>query len=76
MSNKKTFYGSSVSKTSDWKYRVNFSCISTDTYERNHTSKRGFEKKRDVEAWIKSDLQTLIKQLEHNETLDENLTIS
>ena len=75
MSNKKTSYSSSISKTSDGKYRVNYSYISPDTYERKRTSKRGFEKKKDAEAWIKSDLQAFIKQLEHKETLDENLTM-
>ena len=76
MSNKKTSYSSSVSKTSDGKYRVNFSYISPDTHERKRTSKRGFDKKKEAEAWMKNDLQALIKQLEHTETLDENLTMA
>ena len=76
MSNKKTSYSSSISKTSDGKYRVNYSYISPDTYERKRTSKRGFEKKKDAEAWRKNELQALINQLEHKETLDENLTMA
>ena len=66
MSNKKTSYSSSVSKTSDGKYRVNFSYISPDTNERKRTCKRGFEKKKDAEEWIKNELPAFIKQLEHN----------
>ena len=65
MSNKKTSYSSSVSKTSDGQYRVNFSYISPDTHERKRTSKRGFDKKKEAEAWMNNDLQALINQLEH-----------
>ena len=76
MSNQKTSYSSSVSKTSDGKYRVNFSYISPDTHERKRTSKRGFEKQKEAIAWMQNDLPAFINQLEHKETLDENLTMA
>ena len=53
MSNKKTTFSSSISKTADGKYRVNYSFISPDTNERKRTSKRGFDKKKDAEAELK-----------------------
>ena len=75
MSNKKTSYSSYITKISEKNYRVNFSYISPDTNERKRTCKRGFEKKKDAEEWIKNELPAFIKQLEHKETLDENLTM-
>ena len=75
MSNKKTSYSSYITKVSEKNYRVNFSYISPDTNERKRTCKRGFEKKKDAEEWIKNELPAFIKQLEHKETLDENLTM-
>ena len=53
MSNKKTSYSSYITKVSEKNYRVNFSYISPDTNERKRTCKRGFEKKKDAEEWIK-----------------------
>ena len=76
MSNKKTSYSSYITKISEKNYRVNFSYISPDTNERKRTCKRGFEKKKDAEEWIKNELSAFIKQLEHKETLDENLTMA
>ena len=76
MSNKKTSYSNYITKVSEKNYRVNFSYISPDTNKRKRTCKRGFEKRKDAEEWIKNDLQALIKQLEHKETLDENLTMA
>ena len=76
MSNKKTSYSSYITKVSEKNYRVNFSYISPDTNERKRTCKRGFEKKKDAEDWIKNELPAFIKQLEHKETLDENLTMA
>ena len=76
MSNKKTSYSSYITKISEKNYRVNFSYISPDTNERKRTCKRGFEKKKDAEEWIKNELPAFIKQLEHKETLDENLTMA
>lgn len=76
MSNKKTSYSSYVYKVSENNYRVIFSYISPDTNERKRTSKRGFGKKKEAEAWIKDELPAFIKQLEHKETLDENLTMA
>ena len=60
MSNKKTSYSSYITKVSEKNYRVNFSYISPDTNERKRTCKRGFEKKKDAEEWIKNELPAFI----------------
>ena len=67
-------YRSLVKKDGD-KYRVFYSYISPKDGKRHRTCKRGFKLKKDADKWVKYDLPNIIKQLEHVETLDENLTM-
>ena len=76
MSNKKTSYCTSISKIGEKNYRVNYSYISPETHKKKSTCKRGFVRLQDAKNWIRDELPALIKQLEHKETLDENLTMA
>ena len=58
-----------------YRYRINYSYISPKDGKRHRTCKRGFKLKKDADKWVKYALPNIIKQLEHVETLDENLTM-
>ena len=45
-------------------YRVQFSFISPKDGKRHKTNKRGFEKKKDAQRWIKNDLPNTVRKLE------------
>ena len=71
-------YSASISKygpEGKHKYRVFYSYISPVDGKKHRTSKRGFKLEKDAKKWIKYDMPDVIKQLEHVETLDENLTV-
>lgn len=71
-------YSASISKygpEGKHKYRVFYSYISPIDGKKHRTSKRGFKLEKDAKKWIKYDMPDVIKQLEHVETLDENLTM-
>ena len=71
-------YSASISKygpEGKHKYRVFYSYISPVDGKKHRTSKRGFKLEKDAKKWIKYDMPDVIKQLEHVETLDENLTM-
>ena len=68
-------YKSSVHKYGENKYRVDFSYIDPETQTRKRTCKRGFKLLREATLWEKQELPKLIKELEQEETLDENLTM-
>ena len=68
-------YKSSVHKYGNNKYRVDYSYIDPITNTRKRTCKRGFKLQREATLWEKQELPKLIKELEQEETLDENLTM-
>ena len=63
MSNTDNVINSSIHKYGD-KYRVAYSYISADTGKRVRTCKRGFNLKREAQAWATNELPKIIKQLE------------
>ncbi len=68
------FFKSSITKCADGKYRVDYSYRSPDG-KRHRTCKRGFKLQREATKWQRQELPKLIKQLEQEKTLDENLTM-
>lgn len=71
-------YSASISKygpEGNHKYRVFYSYISPVDGKKHRTSKRGFKLEKDAKKWIKYDMPNIIKQLEHVDTFDENLTM-
>lgn len=67
-------YKASIHKYGDNKYRVDYSYLAPDG-TRKRTCKRGFKLQREANAWVIKELPKLIQQLEHEETLDENMTM-
>ena len=67
-------YSSTVCKDGD-RYRVMYRYTAHDG-KRKSSCKRGFKLHKDAKKWEKEELPSLIKQLEHEETLDENLTMA
>ena len=67
-------YSSTVCKDGD-RYRVMYRYTAPDG-KRKSSCKRGFKLHKDAKKWEKEELPSLIKQLEHEETLDENLTMA
>jgi len=68
-------YKSSVQKGADGKYRVDYSYRGTDG-KRHRTCKRGFKLQKEATKWQREELPKLIKQLEQEKKLDENLTMA
>ena len=71
-------YSASISKygpKGKEKYRVFYSYICPVDGLKHRTCKRGFKLEREAKSWVKNDLPNIINQLEHVETLDENLTM-
>lgn len=67
-------YSSNVCKDGD-RYRVMYRYTSPNG-ERKSSCKRGFKLQKDAKKWEKEELPAIIRQLEHEETLDENLTMT
>lgn len=67
-------YSSTVCRDGD-RYRVMYRYTSPNG-ERKSSCKRGFKLQKDAKKWEKEELPAIIKQLEHEETLDENLTMT
>lgn len=67
-------YSSNVCKDGE-RYRVMYRYTSP-TGERKSSCKRGFKLQKDAKKWEKEELPAIIRQLEHEETLDENLTMT
>lgn len=65
---------SSVTKCADGKYRVDYSYRSPDG-KRHRTCKRGFRLQREATKWQREELPKIIKKMEQEQTLDENLTM-
>lgn len=72
-------YNVSISKYLSTKgkpmYRVEYSYISPIDGKKHNTCKRGFKLKKEAENWRDTELPKVIAQLEHTETLDENMTM-
>lgn len=67
-------YSSNVCKDGE-RYRVMYRYTSPNG-ERKSSCKRGFKLQKDAKKWEKEELPAIIRQLEHEETLDENLTMT
>ena len=57
------------------KYRVFFSYVSPITNERTRTSKRGFDRKKDADTWIQTELANEVRKLEHRNIATEVMTM-
>lgn len=66
-------YSSTVCKDGD-RYRVMYRYTAPDG-KRKSSCKRGFKLQKDAKRWEKDELPKIIQQLEHEETLDENMTM-
>lgn len=66
-------YTSHICKDGD-KYRVMYRYTSPDGLRRN-SCKRGFTLRKEAKEWQDNELPQLIKELEHIETTDENMTM-
>ena len=66
-------YASSITKAGNG-YKVFYRYKAPDGTVKS-SSKRGFKLKKDAREWKEKELPKLIQQLEHEETLDENLTM-
>ena len=67
-------YSSSITKAGNG-YKVFYRYRAPDGTVKS-SSKRGFKLKKDARDWKEKELPKLIQQLEHEETLDENLTMA
>lgn len=67
-------FKSSVQKGADGKYRVDYSYRAPDG-SRHRTCKRGFKLQKEAIKWQREELPKLIKQLEQEKTLDDNMTM-
>lgn len=67
-------YTSSITKSENG-YKVFYRYKAPDGTVKS-SCKRGFKLKKDARDWQETELPKLIKQLQHEETLDENLTMS
>jgi integrase len=67
-------YKTSITKDENG-YRVHYSYISCKDGKRHRTCKRGFKRQKDATLWMQKELPQLIRQLEQESPLDENLTM-
>lgn len=67
-------FKSSIQKGPNGKYRVDYSYRAPDG-TRHRTCKRGFKFQREAVKWQRDELPKLIKELEHRNTADEDMTM-